>query len=260
MNKFISLFTLAIIITSTSCEEGDDGKKSMVNLIDEPPGINCLAGGNKMDVGLDLNDNAILENNEIQITKYICNGAVGLKSLLRVESEGPGVNCPSGGNKLFSGIDLNANNILDDSEIQDLSFICNGETPKTYKELRISFPGQGYQYSSTDIAGNTNQWTFIYDFNIDNYDGADSVVFASLLRSSASSSSGIAELYDITHDAPISNSQISTTEAGWTWTKSPGNLLQYIPSGPITLAIRIRPEVQGVEAAYFMPVLIIYKK
>ncbi|MCH5596750.1 DUF7151 family protein [Niabella ginsengisoli] len=39
----------------------------------EPIGANCAGGGNRINYGMDLNRNSILDNNEITTTTYMCN-------------------------------------------------------------------------------------------------------------------------------------------------------------------------------------------
>jgi hypothetical protein len=58
---------------------GVDGKNTLVNTTLEPAGVNCATGGTKIQVGLDINNNGILENAEINAsqTKYVCNGING---------------------------------------------------------------------------------------------------------------------------------------------------------------------------------------
>ena len=58
---------------------GTNGKNTLIKTTTEGPGINCSNGGTKIEAGLDLNSNNILDNNEINntITKYICNGGSG---------------------------------------------------------------------------------------------------------------------------------------------------------------------------------------
>jgi hypothetical protein len=53
-------------------------------------------------------------------------GLEGKKSLLDFIVEPSGDNCPAGGFKVISGIDMNNDNILDVSEIQNTKYICNG--------------------------------------------------------------------------------------------------------------------------------------
>jgi hypothetical protein len=62
-----------------------------------------------------------LNENEIQNTKYVCNGDEGnngYNSLINVSTEPEGKFCSNGGIKIESGIDLNNNGLLDESEIQ----------------------------------------------------------------------------------------------------------------------------------------------
>lgn len=56
---------------------GPAGSTALVNLISEPSGANCEAGGYKLDTGLDTNANGALDAIEIQNTAYICNGTSG---------------------------------------------------------------------------------------------------------------------------------------------------------------------------------------
>lgn len=53
-------------------------------------------------------------------------GPAGKRSLIDFVSEPSGNNCPNGGYKVLSGIDLNNNNILDANEIDGTEYICNG--------------------------------------------------------------------------------------------------------------------------------------
>lgn len=121
------LIFLLFVIFSIGCEkEGLEGKKSLIDFIIEPAGENCSNGGYKVISGIDLNNNNILDEDEIENTKYICNGTNGYNSLVNIISEPPGDNCISGGYKVLTGIDLNNNNILDETEIQNQEYICNG--------------------------------------------------------------------------------------------------------------------------------------
>ena len=56
------------------------GNASLINTTTEPAGTNCVNGGTKIEVGLDANNNGILDSNEINssMTKYICNQAQSL--------------------------------------------------------------------------------------------------------------------------------------------------------------------------------------
>jgi hypothetical protein len=133
---------LLVALASVSCKkEGPEGKKSLIDFINEPIGSNCNSGGFKVLAGIDLNDNNILDEKEVQNTKYICNGNTGpdgLNSLINTIDEPAGVNCSSGGYKILSGIDMNGNNILDESEVQNTDYLCNGDDGATGKNSLVN--------------------------------------------------------------------------------------------------------------------------
>jgi len=107
---------------------GENGLNSLLNIIEEPIGENCLNGGFKIETGIDIDNNGILGITEIQSTSYICsgnNGVNGFNSLLNIIEEPTGENCLNGGFKIETGIDTDNNGILDTNEIQSTNYICN---------------------------------------------------------------------------------------------------------------------------------------
>ena len=56
---------------------GQDGATSLVESTDEPAGDNCAAGGVRIDIGIDLNGDGQLQEDEITATTYICHGEEG---------------------------------------------------------------------------------------------------------------------------------------------------------------------------------------
>ena len=117
--------------TSYVCN-GVPGNDTLIDVSDEAPNGNCDFGGFKVDTGVDDNGDGTLDDpDEIDNTFYICNaepGADGLASLINVELEQPNGNCEFGGIKVETGLDDNNNGMLDDpDEIDNTSFICNGE-------------------------------------------------------------------------------------------------------------------------------------
>jgi hypothetical protein len=53
---------------------GTPGANSLVKVTAEPPGANCVAGGQRIDVGVDANGNGVLDPSEVTQTAYVCNG------------------------------------------------------------------------------------------------------------------------------------------------------------------------------------------
>ena len=65
--------------TGATGSNGADGKNTLVKTTTEAAGANCATGGTKVEVGLDVNSNGVLDTAEVNasLTKYVCNGAVG---------------------------------------------------------------------------------------------------------------------------------------------------------------------------------------
>lgn len=63
-------------IQGTSGVDGGAGVKSLINTSEEPVGPNCDNGGFKIEVGIDTNNNNILETDEIDtsLTRFVCDG------------------------------------------------------------------------------------------------------------------------------------------------------------------------------------------
>jgi hypothetical protein len=69
---------------------GTNGKNSLINTTTEAAGNNCVNGGVKIEVGLDLNNNGLLESNEINNsqTKYICQTSQNTVTIFAINSQG----------------------------------------------------------------------------------------------------------------------------------------------------------------------------
>lgn len=114
---------------------GNNGLSTLVLMTNEVPGANCGGGGKKINVGLDINGDGILNPIEVSSSGYVCNGVTGAtgqngvngtNSLVAMSVEPAGVHCTYGGNKIASGLDANANGVLDPAEIAQTSYLCNG--------------------------------------------------------------------------------------------------------------------------------------
>ncbi len=121
-------------------DPGGPGLNALARTSQEPAGVNCPAGGIKIEVGLDSNGNGTLDPSEVNEsgTSYVCDGS-GTSSLVKTSAEPSGSHCPFGGTKLETGLDANNNGTLDDSEINaaETSYVCNTAPAGT------SFPSTG---------------------------------------------------------------------------------------------------------------------
>ena len=116
---------------------GQDGAQSLVAVTPETAGLNCATGGQRIDYGIDDNNDGTLDAGEIDGTTYVCNGADGtngqngLQSLLAVTPEPAGTNCADGGQRIDYGIDDNSNGTLEAGEIDGTAYACDGATGAT---------------------------------------------------------------------------------------------------------------------------------
>jgi hypothetical protein len=63
-----------------------------------------------------------------------CSGDDGASSLLRVDSEPAGANCPAGGTRIATGIDDNGDGELDDSEVSSEFYDCSAAATRVDEE------------------------------------------------------------------------------------------------------------------------------
>ncbi|HVR21131.1 MAG TPA: hypothetical protein VMS65_15570 [Polyangiaceae bacterium] len=106
---------------------GANGKNSIAQTLPEPPGIECASGGQKVQTGVDENDDGALDDSEVTSTAYVCNGA-SAQALVDVLDILPGdERCANGGAEIRFGIDINENGTLDLGEYES-RVVCAGPT------------------------------------------------------------------------------------------------------------------------------------
>lgn len=99
-------------------------------VLNSAPLADCPNGGITVQSGIDNNGDQLLSSSEVTTEQYICNGNTGVNgtntmtSLLAIKEEPIGINCPSGGSQVNLGVDTNANNVLDVSEITSVNYVC----------------------------------------------------------------------------------------------------------------------------------------
>lgn len=52
----------------------NDGGEVLTAAFPEPAGRNCTSGGTRVDAGTDSNRNGVLDEQEVQSTRYVCSG------------------------------------------------------------------------------------------------------------------------------------------------------------------------------------------
>lgn len=111
---------------------GIDGLSTLSNVVAIAPGVECAAGGTRIDTGRDIDRDGVLQSMEVEMFSHVCNGMVGadgadgLVALINIASEPAGSNCPTGGQKIESGLDADRSGVLDSAEVGSTRFLCNG--------------------------------------------------------------------------------------------------------------------------------------
>ena len=139
--------------------DGSNGLSTLSVMSVESAGVNCAQGGQKIDVGVDDNNNGTLEAGEIDQTSYVCDGtdgadgadgSNGLNSLTLISAEPAGVNCPQGGQKVENGLDDNSNGTLEAGEVDQTDYICGDITAPVLTQVTpVATPARTYTPSYT---------------------------------------------------------------------------------------------------------------
>jgi hypothetical protein len=133
-----------VLITAAACSgnDGSDGSDGIdgVNYLTgnetEPAGDNCAHGGVRLTSGPDSDRNGTLDEIEIVVTNYVCNGADGTgldagasgQPLLLTSPATP-AQCPTGGGvQIVTGVDANGDGDLSDpgEATGTPQVVCNG--------------------------------------------------------------------------------------------------------------------------------------
>ena len=104
-NSFVQNDTLYVVLSSGQTlntgyvrgAQGRPGERIVIKTTVEPLGVNCSTGGVKLEFGLDVNDNRVLDSLEISpnLTRFVCNGPQGPQGIQGIQ--GPiGLTGPAG--------------------------------------------------------------------------------------------------------------------------------------------------------------------
>jgi hypothetical protein len=77
----------------------------------------------------------------------------GANTLIRLDPEPPGPNCPNGGTAVKAGVDTNRDGILEDAEVMTTAYVCNGGGSSA--ELNGAISGSAVRFGDADLAGIT---------------------------------------------------------------------------------------------------------
>lgn len=118
-----------------SSSNADNGKNSSMQVVVSfNSSAQCPNGGNRIFYGIDENGNGVLDESEYDGFTEICNGEDGVDSLIAFTDEASGSNCPFGGFRVDSGLDIDRDGILDAEEISETRYFCT-ETESSFEGL-----------------------------------------------------------------------------------------------------------------------------
>jgi len=254
------LALLIIFLLSCEGDVGPSGINSLIDTADEPPGLNCAAGGLRVAIGLDSNKNGTLEQSEVQSTQFICNGINGTNSLVNTSNITPGIDCSNGGIKLEVGVDIDRNGLLEPEEVQSITFICNGADGISIDQVRfqlVSLVGLGSSSTTGDLSP---PWMYLKKFKKSDFSLMQSAIFSAHISTENSTSASICtvDLFNLTDNVAISGSEVTTNSTARVWVNS-GNFMNNIPDKEIDVAIRLRTNSAGGFANCIQAYLILSK-
>lgn len=140
-----------VVALVTSCTSSPTPAE-LVTTATEPPGANCPNGGTAIETGHDLDGNGALDPSEVQHTTYVCTPSPGPTQLVAIKPEPAGPNCANGGQVIEIGTDTNGNGVLDSSEVQQTSYVCQpGASPGQLVALVLEPPGPNCAYGGEGI-------------------------------------------------------------------------------------------------------------
>ncbi len=116
--------------TQYVCDASGDSSAVLIRQDALAPGEQCPAGGVIVASGVDDDGDGVLSAGEVDSSTAVCNGQMGAMgtstgSVLRLDVEPPGENCPNGGTAVRAGIDVNGDGDLDDPEIATTRYVCH---------------------------------------------------------------------------------------------------------------------------------------
>ena len=137
---YIALVSFALLLSScggsgSSTDDPTSPSSAARRVVFEDNQHGCPYGGVLVQTGIDENRNGTLDDDEVDASEAVCNGAPGadgtpgddgLPSLLKrtVLEPGDDDNCPAGGEFIESGIDDDGNGTLEAGEVDDSAYLC----------------------------------------------------------------------------------------------------------------------------------------
>ncbi|MEO1338062.1 MAG: hypothetical protein AAFV29_20630, partial [Myxococcota bacterium] len=86
----------------------------------------CASGGSRVETGLDVDGDSVLDDDEVAQVAIVCEGRDGERSLVFTAPEPVGARCGNGGTRISAGLDRSGDGTLQPDEVVSVTFACNG--------------------------------------------------------------------------------------------------------------------------------------
>lgn len=112
--------------------DGANGQLQLVQVAEEEPGQNCEHGGQRVEIGPDLDEDGAIDAGAERELHYVCdgrdgnNGEPGRPSLIVSTEEPTGTKCAYGGQRIDYGVDNDGTGTLEGLEIDGTRYVCRG--------------------------------------------------------------------------------------------------------------------------------------
>ena len=157
--------------------DGINGMPALAVTSVESAGSNCADGGLKIEVGLDDNDDGVLQSNEVDQTQYVCDGADGANGTAGVNGTNGSASpntmltsisaptlqaCSSGGRIVQQGLDNGdggstaQNGVLESGEVDYTTTYCSNFVVARMADISSGGPGSSPGlYAGITMVGTT---------------------------------------------------------------------------------------------------------
>ena len=185
----------ATVCSGVMGDVGKAGMNALIAVTDEAAGAHCTTGGQRLDSGVDSDEDGTLDSVEITKTEYFCNGADALQGLSKTTREAAGAHCADGGIRVDLGLDDDRDGTLSDQEIDGTNYVCDGADGTDALDSLVSVVDEP---AGANCAKGGEKVTYGLDVNGNSKLDAGEVAGTRYVCDGAAGSNGLSALVNVT--------------------------------------------------------------